>query len=432
MSGGMNENMLKKHEAILLRETNETLRKGTLVASILGFSAAIIIFITQYLGIVKNLTIPAGWAITGGLLGFSVFILASKRLIQAWVQYLVILFFSFMPTSIYVMGYFMLPAGAATYITGPPSYIYFFFIILTGYFFNARISIITGVLAAIQYTVIIFISQEELRRLHHPDALLLQDFTSLPIYLFKPQMMIFSGIVMGTLARTVSKLISSILKEEHDKETIDRLFGQYMSPEVKNKLLSATTETQGELKNVAVLFCDIRSFSTLSEGMQPAVVVEQLNRYFDKMVTCINQQGGVIDKFIGDAIMANFGGVLDLKNACNSALLAAKSMLKELAALNRSFNEEGMPGLGIGIGIHFGPVLQGNIGSHNRKEFTIIGDTVNIASRIEGLSKEMRMPIIVSNQVYEMLEDELMNSGVELGKTQVKGRQGELTVYGYK
>jgi len=181
---------------------------------------------------------------------------------------------------------------------------------------------------------------------------------------------------------------------------------------------------------VTVLFSDIRSFTTFSEGKDPQQVVTQLNEYFDKMVGCIMENGGTVDKFIGDAIMAVFGGLLDLENPCESAVRAAEQMRFELALLNQKWVNEGLPTLENGIGLHYGEVLEGTIGSKDRKQFTVMGDTVNTAARLEGTTKRRDSKVIISASVFDRLTAELKKLFKSLGSTKVKGKTKAIAIYG--
>lgn len=422
--------ILRRHAELLVMETNDVLRKGAFVCVVMGYSASAAILVMIYAGLLRDFAIPTLWALSGGTISVAVYILARRRWIRGWVEYLVVVFFVLMPTSLFIVSHFLLPSGAATYVTGPASYIYFFFIVLTGFLFNARLSIFGGALSAILYTSAVWIDRHALAGLSHPDPILLQDFASFPIYVFKGQMMLFAGIAMGFLAKTARKILNDVLREEDEKRTIDRLFGQYVSPEVKTLLL--TRKQAGEKRSVAVLFSDIRSFSTISESLAPEDIVLQLNQYLDRMVQCIQSNGGVVDKFIGDAIMATFGGLLDLPSPCESAVLAARAMQEELSHLNRRWWDEGRPPFAIGVGIHFGEVLQGEIGSEFKKEYTVIGDAVNTASRIESLTKKHGFPILLSDDVARHLSPSASNGMVDLGEVEVAGRLKPVRVFGIK
>ena len=184
----------------------------------------------------------------------------------------------------------------------------------------------------------------------------------------------------------------------------------------------------GEDRFVSILFSDIRSFTTLSEMMRPDVVVDCLNRYFAVMVDTIMSRHGIVDKFMGDAIMALFGTPERREDAVQQSVYAGLDMLDALADFNRWQLERQLPGFRIGIGINYGTVTVGNIGSEKKLEYTVIGDMVNVASRLEGLTKRYDTPLVVSASVYRKIEGELPTR--LLDTVHVKGRKLGFRVYG--
>ncbi|HEX7055062.1 MAG TPA: adenylate/guanylate cyclase domain-containing protein [Burkholderiales bacterium] len=184
----------------------------------------------------------------------------------------------------------------------------------------------------------------------------------------------------------------------------------------------------GQRRRVCMLFSDIRDFTTRSEFMPPEALIEMLNRYFTEMTRSVHEHGGTVDKFIGDGMMCFFGAPQALERACDSAVAAARDMLRRLDELNRAFAAEGMPSLAIGIGLHVGEVVVGHVGSDARHEYTVIGDAVNTASRIEGLTKKLGHALVISRDVWaELAEREPF---APLGEHPVKGRSS-VQVYGY-
>ncbi|MDX2088758.1 MAG: adenylate/guanylate cyclase domain-containing protein [Kofleriaceae bacterium] len=185
-----------------------------------------------------------------------------------------------------------------------------------------------------------------------------------------------------------------------EREFIKATFGQYVSPEVVKRMLTERSEAvRGQRRHAAVMFVDLRKFTTLSESMSPEEVVSLLNEYLERMTNVITRHGGRIDKFIGDAILADWGTLDDEPRPEEKAVAAALGMLRELAAWNATRKENNQAPLDIGIAIHAGAVVAGTIGSSRKLEFTIIGDAVNVASRLEGLCKLFGARLVVSGAV---------------------------------
>jgi class 3 adenylate cyclase len=186
-----------------------------------------------------------------------------------------------------------------------------------------------------------------------------------------------------------------------ERRRLRSMFDGYVSPAILDEILAGrmTADLEGRRTNLCVLFSDVRGFTTLSEGREPEAIIAVLNRYFDRMAPCIHAAGGSIDKYLGDGIMAHFGHPQPLANPSQAAFQAAVQMLEALKVFNAELAMEGLPPLGIGIGLHFGPVVVGHIGSHDRHEYTAIGDTVNVASRVEGLTKDVGYPLLMTEAV---------------------------------
>ena len=237
-----------------------------------------------------------------------------------------------------------------------------------------------------------------------------------------------AGLLLGYLGTLGLRLTG----EERERARLRQIFGRYVAADVVEKLLASGKQPDlgGEAFTVTVLFSDIRNFTTISESLRPQEVVEMLNTYFSRACEPILEQGGMVDKFIGDAIMAVFGAPAPQPDHARRALIAALAML-EKAWEFQDWMEQRFPGRGfnnfhIGIGLHTGEAVVGNIGSPARFEFTAIGDTVNTASRLEGLTKELGWQIIGSEATIKAA-----GPGVVLGGRQelkVKGRQEPVAV----
>lgn len=232
----------------------------------------------------------------------------------------------------------------------------------------------------------------------------------------------------GLIAQHTNQMIGGL----REKDRIERAFGKYMSPLVADAVLHNEQETHlgGREVNVAILFTDLRDFTPLSEKCTPQEVVEILNSYFTMVVDAVHKHGGVLDKFIGDAAMAVYG--LDGNDGHEDAVHSAFEVLQGIESLNQNLTKRGLPNIKIGIGIHCGPVIAGNIGSEERLEYTVIGDAVNTAARLESLTKELPSTLAISNDVCSVLSEEMMGKLVYLDDYDLKGKSEKIPVYGLK
>ncbi|HDP80277.1 MAG TPA: adenylate/guanylate cyclase domain-containing protein, partial [Spirochaetes bacterium] len=190
-----------------------------------------------------------------------------------------------------------------------------------------------------------------------------------------------------------------------EREKLKETFGKFVNKEIAEQVLKGEIKLGGERKTTAVFFSDIRSFTAISEKLEPEEVVEFLNQYMTRMVRCVNDTFGVVDKYIGDAIMAVWGAPLSHGNDTENAVNAALMMRKQLMEFNRGRGGDKKPIIKIGCGINTGPVLAGQIGSDERMEYTVIGDAVNLASRIESLNKPFGTDILISTDSYNLVKD---------------------------
>jgi len=208
-------------------------------------------------------------------------------------------------------------------------------------------------------------------------------------------------------------------------------FAGQVSPAVMREMLAGGLAygVGAEAAEVCVLFSDVRDFTTLSENMPPHIVTSFLQRYFDRMVNAVHRFDGTVDKFIGDGMMVLFGAPRKLGDPCGSAVRCALEMLNELDALNAEFRREGLPTLVIGIGINYGTVTVGNLGSTERHNYSAIGDAVNVAARVEGLTKDLGRKIVITEAVVSRIAERFHFD--PLGSHNVKGHS-PVTVWGIR
>jgi len=228
----------------------------------------------------------------------------------------------------------------------------------------------------------------------------------------------------GLLAWSISYYITTTFTRLRHRERLLRYLPEKLVSAVETGAVDI--EPGGERREVTILMADIRNFTTLCEQNEPEVVTRILNSYFSAMSKPIFEHDGMIDKFIGDAIMAVFGAPQAGKNSASEAIHAARDMLEVLNELNQSFAEQGLPQLEIGIGIHSGDAIAGNVGSLSCMDYTVIGDTVNVAARIESTTKQLGYSLLVSEHTAQMsaLEELIWVADVKL-----KGRDQSVNVY---
>ncbi len=245
-----------------------------------------------------------------------------------------------------------------------------------------------------------------------------------------------ASMQLGLLASYLLAYSQRLTAEEREKARVKKMFQGYVSDDVVDMLLSSDRklDLQGESARITVLFSDIRNFTTISEKLTAHETVEFLNAYFTRVVAIIREEGGRIDKFIGDAVMAEFGVPYSFPDHARRALRAAVRMRAAAADfagwMQARFSDRDIPPFAIGVGIHTGDAVVGNVGSETRMEYTAIGDTVNVASRLEGKTKDLDCVIAASAEVVRAAGD-----GVETGihdTITVKGRREPVDVYEIK
>lgn len=234
------------------------------------------------------------------------------------------------------------------------------------------------------------------------------------------------GRELNELGESFNEMVKGLKERNLIKDT----FSRYVSRQVAEEILNDPEKIAlgGESKEVSILFSDIRGFTTLSERLPAELVVHILNEYFNAMVDCVFDYEGTLDKYIGDAIMAVFGTPTVHDDDPMRAIRTAVRMKTKLEELNDKWmNKDGMTPLRIGIGIHTGEVIAGNIGHSQRMEYTVIGDSVNLASRIESLTKEYDCPILISETTYAAVEGAI--NAEYLDSVTVKGKTKPIKIY---
>jgi adenylate cyclase len=219
------------------------------------------------------------------------------------------------------------------------------------------------------------------------------------------------------------------ITEERERKKIRGAFSYYVSTAVVDEVLKNPQQLKlgGDKKDLTVLFSDIRGFTTLSESLTPEELVQLLNEYLTVMTDVVFKYDGTLDKYIGDALMAIYGAPLEQQNHPASACHSALEMMEALAKLNDKWIGEGRKPLDIGIGINTGGMMVGNMGSDQRFDYTVMGDAVNLGSRLEGANKNYRTNILISETTYERVRDEFVC--MEVDSVRVKGKKQPVRIY---
>jgi adenylate cyclase len=318
-------------------------------------------------------------------------------------------------------------------VTVIPVIVYFF----TGFYFAVQLSIVLMLASSILQIVIGFIAARKSESARY--YLIAWIFFLVGVIIFSLKAANIFIPVLTTYAMQFGNVLEVAVLSfglgdrfrllQIEKELVSETFGKVVDPAIRDHLLNGNMEMGGEEKNATILFCDIRKFTELSEKYSPREVVTQLNQYFETISNSIRNHHGLVNKYIGDALLALFNVPIEDSQHCDNALRAAISMDEDVQTLNIEFKKQGMQPLKMGIGIHSGPVLAGNIGSSVRMEYTVIGDNVNIASRIEGLNKLYNVPILASSNVIDNLGNVSEFNIREIDKVRLKGKSKAVKIF---
>ncbi|MCP5500684.1 MAG: adenylate/guanylate cyclase domain-containing protein [Leptospiraceae bacterium] len=228
---------------------------------------------------------------------------------------------------------------------------------------------------------------------------------------------------LGLLTNSFTEMGKGLSEREKVKDALTR----FVNREVAEMALHGEIKLGGERKNCVIFFSDIRSFTAISEKMEPEAVIEFLNEYMTAMVSCINETGGTVDKYIGDAIMATWGVPISKGNDVENALTGTLMMRKALIKFNRGRGSEDKPIIRIGCGLNYGPVVAGQMGSSEKLQYTVIGDAVNLASRVEPLNKPFGTDILITEDLYNIVKD--IYRVEKMSSIKVKGKSEPQSVY---
>jgi adenylate cyclase len=296
-----------------------------------------------------------------------------------------------------------------------PALLYFLFIILSTLRLNFALSAFTGAVAAVELFVLAFVMLHLGWQTEDPDV-------SIGYHLTRSAVLLAAGLLAGYAGATIKSHFRRALAAASARDEVTNLFGQHVSPRVVERLLAIGAAELSEMRSVCVMFVDIRSFTTAARTRTPAE--ERLDDVFEILVEIVDRHNGIVNKFLGDGLLAIFGAPIDDPLEAANAVAAAREMLMSIEASNVGHSWP----IRLGIGIHVGQAVAGTVGSQRRKEYTVIGDTVNLASRLESLNKEVGSQLIVSDAVRQAAQDAI-GEALPLGPVPVRWYAEPVTVW---
>jgi adenylate cyclase len=334
------------------------------------------------------------------------------------IQYLSSFIETSIPTLAIVIGSLFL--GPIYALFTPVTLLYPVFIVLSALRLNARLCVFTGAVAAIEYSTL------ALYFIHKTSHTTIEPIlTSTPHHIIRGFLLLVIGVVTGLVTIQIKKRTLNSFATVEERNRIRRTFGEYVSPAVMEKLLTLKPDLASEHRSVCVMFLDIRNFSTFAEKRTPEAVVAYLESLFEFMIEIVNRHHGIINKFLGDGFMAVFGAPVSDGADCLNGVEAAREIIlrveREVAAANVLPTR-------VGIGLHAGEAVTGSIGSALRREYAVIGDVVNVASRIEQLNKEFGSQLLISETVWQAVNDKF-GDATPIGAVQVKGREAPIQLW---
>ncbi len=303
----------------------------------------------------------------------------------------------------------------------PAPFVYPLLIVLSTLRLDFRLCVFTGAVAAVQYWILSLILLTQAGTVPETEAIL----TSTPPHILKGFLFLLTGVAAGLVTVQIKKRLLKSFAIVEERNRISRTFGEYVSPIVMKKLLTLKPDLRSEKREVCVMFLDIRDFTSFAEKRNPEEVVRYLESLFEFMIEIVNRHHGVINKFLGDGFMAVFGAPLSDGDDCLNGVAAAREILtrvEEEVALGNVLPTT------VGIGLHAGEAVTGSIGSSLRKEYTVIGDVVNLAARIEKLNKRFQSRLLVSENVWRSVNDD-STEAIPMGNVRVHGRENGIGIY---
>jgi adenylate cyclase len=298
--------------------------------------------------------------------------------------------------------------------------LYPLFIFMAALYLNFWVCVFGGVVAALQFLLIavIYIGDEApisgLEMLTDPSA-----------YMVKAALLLASGFLAGFFTVSLKRQIRQSVENAQQRDHAISVFGQHVSPAIAQRLLQQNLDVEGETRDACIMFLDIRGFSRITADKTPHEIMLYLNTLFGELIDVVNANHGIVNKFLGDGLMAVFGAPADDSERIPHAYNAARAILERIEVLNRS---GAIPPTQVGIGLHAGQLITGNVGTQERKEYTLIGETVNLAARIEQATKQFDARLLISEAIWNRLPHPPADA-IDLGQVELRGQSRPVRLF---
>jgi adenylate cyclase len=423
-------------EATLQRESlSSELARVRLLIGLLGLLLAVLASLRLAPGIINAslrsqllAAVPPLAVVTGLYLAYEVSVylwlkklLRAERSPPAVFRYANALVEISLPTVALVLGAFIV--GVLPSLLGAIPFIYFPFIFLTALNLDSSLCIFAGAVAGAEFlTTCLLVTRGS--EVMPDDVQIVHVLTSPQQYVIKCLLLMVSGLIAGFVANQLRRQLTRAIATVQERDRAISIFGQHVSTEVAELLLRQPLDLTPQEGDVCVMFLDIRDFSRLANDRPPSEIMSYLNILFGFMIPAINEHHGIINKFLGDGFMAVFGTPIQDDKQCHHAVDAAMKILRHVERLNA---EGRIPATRLGIGLHIGPVITGNVGGSERKEYTVIGDAVNLASRIEQATKQLGGQLLVSQAVMRLIGNGY--AAQDMGLIDLKGQAQPMQLF---
>jgi adenylate cyclase len=322
------------------------------------------------------------------------------------------------PTAgIILLTFFLEPIVA---VNSPAVFLYFVFILVSILDLDFKVCALVGIVSSLEYFIVSLYFLDTFKSASDLGIFIL------PIaYIAKSIIMLISGIAAGAIANHIKNKTVNSLKTIQERNELEKVFGQQVSKEIVDEFIENKLEISSKKRNVSVMFLDIRNFSKFCEGKNPEEINKYQNKVLGFMIEKVNKNSGIVNQILGDGFMATFGAPVENDNHTQYSVSAALQIVNEL---NKKNENGDIPKTNIGIGIHTGEAFTGNVGSEDRKQYSVTGNTVILAARLEQLNKEFSSSVIVSKDVIDKLNaDDVEHSS--LGDVTVKGFSNPIEVF---